>query len=88
MIDRDARVADLDDEGDRLLERRVDLERRDRDARDHDLVDAPLTQLDDRVDHLLLLGLERPLLRAALDDEPQLLGAHLRLVHPARPEGA
>ena len=46
----------------------------DRDARDHDLVDAPAAELDDRVDHLLLLGLEDPLLAAALDDQAQLLG--------------
>ena len=46
-----------------------------RDARDHDLVDALVAELDDRVDHLLLLGLQDPLLATLLDDEPQLLGA-------------
>ena len=46
-----------------------------RDARDHDLVDALVAELDDRVDHLLLLGLEDPLLPALLDDQAQLLGA-------------
>ena len=50
-----------------------------RDARDHDLVDALVAELDDRVDHLLLLGLEDPLLAAALDDQAQLLGADPRL---------
>ena len=45
------------------------------DARHHHLVHAPLAELDDRVDHLLLLGLEDALLAAALDDQPQLLGA-------------
>ena len=47
----------------------------DRDARDHHLVEAPVAELDDRVDHLLLLGLEDALLAATLDDQPQLLGA-------------
>ena len=51
----------------------------DRDPRDHDLVEAPVAELDDRVDHLLLLGLEDPLLAAALDDQPQLLGGDLGL---------
>ena len=46
-----------------------------RDARDHDLVDALVAELDDRVDHLLLLGLEDALLAALLDDQAQLLGA-------------
>ena len=61
-----------------------------RDARDHDLVDALVAELDDRLDHLLLLGLEDALLAAALDEDRQLLGAHhaLRLVaraeHPRR----
>ena len=50
-----------------------------RDARDHHLVDALVAELDDRVDHLLLLGLEDALLAAALDDEAELLGADLRL---------
>ena len=47
-----------------------------RDARDHDLVDAPVAELDDRVDHLLLFGLEDALLAAALDEDLELLGAH------------
>ena len=46
-----------------------------RDARDHDLVDALVAELDDRVDHLLFLGLEDALLAALLDDQAQLLGA-------------
>ena len=46
-----------------------------RDARDHDLVDALVAELDDRVDHLLLLGLEDALLATLLDDQPDLLGA-------------
>jgi hypothetical protein len=45
-------------------------------------VDALVTELDDRLDHLLLLGLEDALLAAALDEDPELLGAHdpLRLL--------
>jgi hypothetical protein len=43
-------------------------------------VDAPVAKLDDGVDHLLLLGLEDPLLAAALDDQLQLLRADLRLL--------
>ena len=49
------------------------------DARHHDLVDAPVAELDDRADHLLLLGLEDALLAAALDDQAQLLGRDLGL---------
>ena len=57
-----------------------------RDARDHDLVDALVAELDDRVDHLLLLGLEDALLAAALDDQAELLGADppCRLRRPRR----
>ena len=41
-----------------------------------------VAELDDRLDHLLLLGLEDALLAAALDEDRQLLGGHhaLRLV--------
>ena len=39
-----------------------------------------LAELDDRVDHLLLLGLEDALLAAPLDDQPELLGGDLGLV--------
>ena len=46
-------------------------------ARDHDLVDAALAELDDRVDHLLLLGLEDALLAATLDEQLELLGRDL-----------
>ena len=53
----------------------VRRQRDDGDARDHHLVDALVAELDDRVDHLLLLGLEDALLAAALDDQAQLLGA-------------
>jgi hypothetical protein len=48
-------------------------------------VDAPLTELDDRVDHLLLLGLEDALLAAALHDQLQLLRADLGLLGDAAP---
>ena len=51
----------------------------DRDPRHHHLVQAPVAELDDRVDHLLLLGLEDALLAAALHDQPQLLGGDLGL---------
>ena len=76
LVDRDPAVALLDDRVDRLLEASPSAGRRhDRDPRDHHLVEAALAELDDRVDHLLLLGLEDALLAAALDDEPELLGA-------------
>ena len=42
-------------------------------------MDAPAAELDDRVDHLLLLGLQDPLLAAALHDQAQLLGGDLGL---------
>ena len=75
LVDRDAAVPFGDDRVDRVGDRRVDGERHHRDARDHDLVDALVAELDDRVDHLLLLGLEDALLAALLDDQAQLLGA-------------
>ena len=79
LVDGEPRVALLDDPVDRLVERGRGRQGDDRDPRDHDLVDPPVAELDDRVDHLLLLGLEDPLLAAALDDQPQLLGGDLRL---------
>ena len=71
------------------LHRGVGGQRHHRDARDHDLVDALVAELDDRVDHLLLLGLEDALLAAALDEDLELLGAHhaLRLRRPRRASG-
>ena len=69
-------MAFLDDQVDGFFERRVRSEADHRDTRDHDLVDAPVTELDDRVDHLLLLGLEDALLPAALDQDLELFGAH------------
>ena len=54
-------------------------------------MDALVAELDDRVDHLLLLGLEDALLAALLDDQAQLLGAdplvgrHVRAEQPADP---
>ena len=76
LVDRDPAVALLDDDVDRLLHRRVDGEGDHRDPRHHHLVDALVAELDDRVDHLLLLGLEDALLAAALDEDLQLFGAH------------
>src|SRR5439155_1435154 len=58
LVDRDPAVALVDDLVDRLVKRGRRGQRDDRDPRDHDLVEAPLAELDDRVDHLLLLGLE------------------------------
>ena len=49
-------------------------------------MEAALAELDDRVDHLLLLGLEDALLAAALDDQAELLGADLGLVRDVRAE--
>ena len=51
-------------------------ESRDLRPRDHHLVQPPPAELDDRVDHLLLFGLEDALLAAALDEQLELLGAH------------
>ena len=71
------------------LQRRVGRQRDHGDARDHDLVDALVAELDDRVDHLLLLGLEDALLAAALDDEAELLACSsaLRVVVRAEQPG-
>ena len=79
-------MALVDDDVDRLLERRPGGQRDDRDPRDHHLVETALAELDDRVDHLLLLGLEDALLPATLHDQAQLLGGDLRLVGHARAE--
>ena len=62
-----------DDRVDELVEWRVFRQRRDVDARDHDLVDPSLAQLEHRADHLLLLRLDDALLAAALDEDKQLL---------------
>ncbi len=43
-------------------------------------------ELDDRADHLLLLGLEDALLAAALDEQLELLGGHRLGAHLARAE--
>ena len=40
----------------------------------HDLVHAALAQLEHAADHLLLLGLDRALLPAPLDEDAELLG--------------
>ena len=68
-------MAFFDDHLDGVIERGRVGERDHGDARDHDLVDALVAELDDRVDHLLLFGLEDALLAALLDDQAQLLGA-------------
>ena len=47
-------MAGLDDEVEDLVDRLVDLDRPDPDARDHHLVDLLVPELDDPVDHLLL----------------------------------
>ena len=88
LVDRDPAVALVDDPVDRLLERRRGGQPDDRDPRDHHLVEAALAELDDRVDHLLLLGLEDALLAAPLDDQAELLGADLGLVRHGRAEQA
>ena len=49
-------------------------------------MDAHVAELDDRLDHLLLLGLEDPLLAAALDEDGQLLRRHHALRLVAGPE--
>ena len=64
-----------DDQPGRLLERGVPRQGHHVRARDHHLVHALLAELDDRVDHLLLLGLEDALLATLLDDQAQLLRA-------------
>src|SRR5712671_4612344 len=86
VVDRDTAVAVLHDRLDRLVERRRRLDGRHRDPRHHHLVDATAAELDDRVDHLLFLGLEDALLPPPLDDEAKLLGGDLRLVRDIRPE--
>ena len=54
-------------------------------------MDALLAELDDRVDHLLLLGLEDALLATLLDDQAELLradpfvGGHVGAEQPGHP---
>ena len=79
LVDGHPRVALVDHRVDGLVEGGRRRQGDDRDPRHHHLVQAPVAELDDRVDHLLLLGLEDPLLPAALHDQPQLLGRDLRL---------
>ena len=64
----------------------VGLQPDDVDPRNHDLVNAALAELDDRVDHLLLLGLQDALVAAALDDELELLRGDLGAARDVRPE--
>ena len=57
------------------------------DARHHHLVDAAVAELEHGADHLLLFGLDDALLRAALDQDRQLLRGQpvaLDLVHAER----
>jgi hypothetical protein len=57
-------VACADDHLEHLVEGVVDVDGADADARHHHLVDLLVPELDDPVDHLLLLLLDAPLLRA------------------------
>ncbi len=62
LEDRQARMAGPHDHVEHLLEGIVDIHRADADARHHHLVDALLGELDDPVDHLLLVFLDPALL--------------------------
>ena len=76
-----------DDRVEHLVDRVVDVDGADADARDHDLVDRLVPELDDPVDHLLLLLLDVALLGAGLDEDLELLGrqvAALRLLRSAQ----
>ena len=73
-VDRQARVAGADDDVQHLVDRIVHVHGADPDARHHHLVDLRLGQLDDAVDHLLLVLLDAALLAAGLDQHLQLLG--------------
>ena len=88
LVDRDPAVTLLDDRVDRLLEGRAGGQGDDVDPGDHHLVEAAIAELDDRVDHLLLLGLEDALLAAPLDDQAELLGGDLALLRRRRPRTA
>ena len=88
LVDRDARVTLGHDRLDDLVRGRVSGQCLDRDARNHHLVDALLPELEHRADHLLLLGLDDPLLAAALDEDHQLLGRDTLLLLLADAEKA
>ena len=72
-----AGVAGADDHLEHLVERIVDVDGADADARHHDLVHALLGELDDPVDHLLLLLLDAALLGPGLDQQLELLGGQV-----------
>ena len=75
-----------DDHVEHLVDRIVDVDGADADAGHHHLVDALVPELDDPVDHLLLVLLDLALLRARLDQQLQLLDrqvAALRLLGAA-----
>ncbi len=65
-----------------LVERIIDVDRADADARHHHLVHALLGELDDPVDHLLLLLLDAALLGTGLHQQLQLLGREVAALRP------
>ncbi len=89
LVDRDARVPGLHDHAEHLVDRVAHLDRLDPDARHHHLVHLGLGQLDDPVDHLLLVLFDASLLAPRLDEHLQLLGRQVAGLGPIlAPQGA
>src|SRR5687767_8055492 len=78
FVDGDPGVADEHDALEHLLRRRRDVDGDDLGARDHELVDLLVTEVEDRADHVALRLLEDALLLPRLDERLDLLLAHQR----------
>src|SRR5574337_2231915 len=82
-VDRVTGIASLDDELERLFPRCFQLDRINLRARNHDLLNRSLRELEDTVDQLLLRLVEDPLLLPLLNHQLDLLLAD----KPCRPLG-
>jgi len=72
-VDGDARKARVGEKLNQFAPRRRAGQCLHVDARHHDLVCLLLLQVDDRMDHLPLLGFERTMVRAFIDQRPHVL---------------
>ena len=88
LVDRDPAVALADEGVDGIVDGCGDRESRHLRARNHDLMDAALAQLDDGTDHLFFLGLEDARLPSPLHDQLEFLGVDLGLACDAGTESA
>jgi len=85
LVDRDARVAGVDDQPDDVCDGVGGLRGDDVDSRNHHLAYRLVGHLEDAVDHLPLLLLDDPLLLTDVEEEFQLLFSHERAAHATPP---